>query len=75
MDTMHLKDSLVLFPSEGSALTPPPFLLSLRIIILRHCPSTMTKVHFLVIVCGTKWPLSANVPLNPHSLTLPCLLV
>ena len=46
MDTMHLKDSLALFGFEGSALTLPLFLLSLRIIMFCHRSSTMTKVHF-----------------------------
>ena len=36
MDTMHLKDPLVLFGSEDSAFTLPLFLLSLRIIMLCH---------------------------------------
>ena len=34
METLHLKYSLVLFGSEGSALTLPLFLLSPRIITL-----------------------------------------
>ena len=46
MDTMHLKDPLVLFGSEGSVLTLPLFFLSLRIIMLWHCSSTKTKDHF-----------------------------
>ena len=50
MDTQHLKDPLVLFGSEGSALSLPLFLLSPRIIMLCHRSSTMTKVHFLVIM-------------------------
>ena len=54
MDTLHLKDPLVLFGSEGSALTLPLFLLSPRIIILSHFSSTMTKDHFSVIYYGTK---------------------
>ena len=62
MDTMHLKDDLVLFSSECAALTLPLFLLSL--FMLCHCSSKMTKDHFLVISYGTKWPLSADVPLN-----------
>ena len=37
MDTLHLKDPLVFFVSEGSALTLPHFLLSPRIIMPRRC--------------------------------------
>ena len=55
-----------LYGSEGSALTLPLFLLSLRTIMLCHFSSTMTKDHFLVICYGTKWPLFADVPLNPQ---------
>ena len=40
------KYPLVLFGSEGSALTLPLFLLLPRIIMLCHCSSTMTKDHF-----------------------------
>ena len=40
MDTMHVKDPLVLFGSEGFPLTLPLFLLSPRIIMLCHCSST-----------------------------------
>ena len=47
MDTLHLKYSFVPFGSEGSALTLPLFLRSLRTSILCHCSSTMTKGHFL----------------------------
>ena len=54
MDTLHLKYPLVLFGSEGSALTLPLFLLSPRIIMLCHCSSTMTKDHFFQIPYGTK---------------------
>ena len=43
MDTMHLKDPLVLFGSKASALTLPLFLLSPRIIMVCHCSSTMAK--------------------------------
>ena len=43
MDTMDLKDPLVLFKSEGSALTLPLFLLSARIIMLCHCSSTTVR--------------------------------
>ena len=54
MDTLHLKDPLVLFGYEGSALTLPLFLLSPRIIMLCHCSSTMTKDCFLLIYYGTE---------------------
>ena len=37
MDTMRLKDPLVLFGSEGSALTLLLFLFSLSVIMLCHC--------------------------------------
>ena len=53
MDTLHLKYHLVLFGSEGSALTLSLFLLSPRIVMLCHCYSTMTKDHLLVIPYGT----------------------
>ena len=56
VDTLHLKDPLVLFGSEGSALSLPLFHLSHRIIMLCHCSSTVTKDHFLVIFYITKWP-------------------
>ena len=65
METRHLKDPFVLYRSEGSALTLLLFLLSPSIIKL--CSSTMTKDHFLIILFGTKWPLCADVPLNPYS--------
>ena len=45
----------------------PSFFLSLKIVMLCHCSSTMTKDHFLVICNGTKWLLCANVPWNTHS--------
>ena len=48
MDTMLQKDPLVLFGSEGSVLTLPRFLLSLRIIMRCHCSLTVAKDHFLV---------------------------
>ena len=54
MDTLHLKDPLVLIGSEGSALTLPLFLLSTRIIMLCHCSSAMTKDHFLLKLYVTK---------------------
>ena len=66
VDTMHLGDPLVLFGSEGSALTLPIFLLSPRIIMPVHC-LTMTKDPFLKMRYGTKWPLFIDVPLNTHS--------
>ena len=49
MDTLHLKDPLVLFWSDGSALTLPLFRLSPRIIMLCHCSSTRTKDRFMLI--------------------------
>ena len=51
MGTIHLRYSLVPFGSEGSALSllfPP------RSIMQGHCPSKMTKDHFLVIFHGSK---------------------
>ena len=66
MHTLHLKYPLVLFGSEGSALTLPLSPLSPRIIMLCHCSSTMTKDQFLVILYGTKWPSCVDVPLT-HS--------
>ena len=54
MDNMHLKDPLVIFGSEGSALTLPLFLLPPRMILLCQCSSTMIKDHFLLIPHGTK---------------------
>ena len=61
MDTLHLKYVLVLFGSEGSALTLPFFLLSPRIILHRHCSSTMTEKHFLLISYATKAFVSPTV--------------
>ena len=43
MDTLHLKDPLVLFGFEGSALSLPLFLLSQRHYMLCHCSSTMAR--------------------------------
>ena len=60
IDTMHLKDPLFLFRSEGSALTLPLFH-SVRIITLCHCSSTMTTDNFLVLLMA----------LNGHSF-VPC---
>ena len=59
MDSLHLKHPLVLFGSEGSALTL--FILSPEIIMLSdsHRSTTMTKSHFLA--------LCVDVPLNTHS--------
>ena len=54
MDTLHLKYHMVLFGSEGSALTLPLFLLSTRLIMRCHCSSIMAKNHFLVIFYGIK---------------------
>ena len=54
MDNMYLKDPLVIFGSEGSALTLPLFLLPPRIIMLCQCSSTMIKDHFSLILHGTK---------------------
>ena len=54
VDTLHLKEPLVIFGSEDSALTLPLFLLSPRIIMQSHCSSTMTKDHFSVILYGAK---------------------
>ena len=54
MDTLHLKYLLVLFGSEGPALTLPLFLLSPIMIMLCHCSSTMTTDNFLLIFYGTK---------------------
>ena len=48
---VDLKYPMVLFGSEGSALTLPPFLLSLRIIMLCHCSSTVTTDHFFANTC------------------------
>ena len=67
MDTLYLRDPLVLFGSEGSTLTLRLFLLSPRIILLCHCSSTMTKDYLLLISYGTKWPLCVDVPLNTFS--------
>ena len=69
MDTLHLKHTLVQFRSEGPALTLPLCLLSPVIIMVCHCSSTMTEDHFLEILYGIKWPLCADVLLNPYSLT------
>ena len=54
IDTMHLSDPLVLFGYEGSALTLPPFLLSLRNVMLYHYSSTITKNHFFGICYDIK---------------------
>ena len=54
MDTPHLKDPLVLFGSEGSALTLPLFHLSPTITMFCHCSLTMIKDHFEIISYGTK---------------------
>ena len=67
MNTLHQKYPLVLYGSEGSALSLPLSLLSSRITMLCHCWRTMTKYHFLLIFDGTKWPLCVDVPLNTYS--------
>ena len=54
VDTLHLKYPLVLFGSEGSALTLPLFFLSPRIITICHCSSTMTNEYFWEMPYGTK---------------------
>ena len=61
MDTMQLKDPLVHFVSEGSALTVPLFIPSPRISMLCRCSSAVTMEHFLIVLYGTKWPLYADV--------------
>ena len=61
MDTMHLKDPLILFATEDLSHSPS-FLPSFRIIMLSHCSSAITKDHFLVIFYGTECPLCAEVP-------------
>ena len=68
VNTMNLKYPLVLFGSEGSALTFPLFLLSPRRIMFCYCSSTMTRNHFLLISCGTIRPLCVrvDVPLNTY---------
>ena len=48
MDTMHLKDPLVLFGPEDSACTLTPFLLSLTIIMLCHCSLTYTYIKYAI---------------------------
>ena len=35
--------------------------------MLCHCHATVTKDTFSVIFCDMKWPLCADMPLNPHS--------
>ena len=66
LDTMHLKDPLVLFGFEGYAIPLPLFLPSPRINKLCHCSSTLTEGHFLRTHYGTEWQLCAEVPLSPH---------
>ena len=70
VDTMHLIDPLVLFGFEGYALSLPLFLLSPRINMLCRCSSIVTKNHFLEKLYDSRWPLCADVPLNPHSFIL-----
>ena len=62
-----VKYPLVLFGSEGSAHTLPPFLLSPRIIMLCHCSSAMAYDHLLLISHGTEWPLCVIVLLKTYS--------
>ena len=66
MNTMHIKDPLVVLGYEGSIPPLPHFLISSRIIML--C-LTITKYYFLVISHGTKWPLCDDVSLKPDSPT------
>ena len=54
MVTQHLKYLLVLFGYEGPALTLLRFLLTLKLIMLCHSSSTMTKDNFLLIFYGNK---------------------
>ena len=67
LDTMRLKNPLVLFGFEGSDLSLPLLLLSPRINMLHHCSSTMTKDHLLKKLHVTKWPLCANVPFTLYA--------
>ena len=55
MDTMHLKDALVLFGSEGSGLTLHLFPLSLRII---------SKCYGLLCQCAFKHSLNSIWPID-----------
>ena len=57
LDTVDLKDPMVLFRYEGKVVTLHLFLFSL-------CSSTMTKDHFLVTSYGTKWPLYVDILFN-----------
>ena len=70
VEIMHLKDPLILFGSEGSALTPPLFLLQSRIILLCHCSTSMTKFHFLVKCYGTKLLVCASFLLQSRIILL-----
>ena len=54
---LYLRYPLVLFGSEGSALTPPLFLSSPRIVLLCDCSLTMAKDHF----CYTFWHKMTSV--------------
>ena len=75
VDTMHLKDPLILFRFEGSALSLslflPLFRFSHRINILGHYP-TMTKDHFseksLMALNSLCVPMGLNKPSFIHSL-------
>ena len=62
------KRSLVLFGSEGSAITLPLILLLSRIIMLCNYSSTMTKCHLLLVFYSIKWLVCSDVPLRHHSL-------
>ena len=62
IDTMHLKDPLIIVGSDGPALPTPLFHLSSKINMLCHCSFTMVKHHALVIFYDTKWLLCADVP-------------
>ena len=68
MDTMHLKDPLVLFRSEGSALS-----FSLSSFTYKNYALSLLKKNDKgpltgIISYGTKLPLCADVPLDTHSL-------
>ena len=63
IDTMHLKDHLVLLGLEGSAISFRLFLRSHRINMLCHCSSTMAN-HFFEKRYVTDWPC---VPLSTYS--------
>ena len=66
MDTLHLKYPLVLFGSEGSALTLPLFLLSLK-----NQSITKNNSAWSLFVNNDKGPLFANVLW--HYMTFVCV--